>query len=240
MKILIFFLNLIDFINKKKVINFFKKEISNINLFVDVGAHEGETSNLFNKYFNIKKIYCFEPSSVNYENLKKKIAKKENIFLFNFGLGDKDEQGDFNQLEESSSSTLVELNQKSKYFLKKKKILNLFIKKNFKIFPQTVNIMKLKNFMHTNSIEYIDILKIDTEGYEMKVIRGAEEKIKNIDYIYFEHHFDDMLKKDYTLSDIHNYLIKNGFEKKLKIKMFFRKSFEYIYKNENNRKKLNL
>ena len=236
MKILIFFLNLLDFINKKKVINFFKKEISNINVFVDVGAHEGETSNLFSKYLNINKIYCFEPSSINFKNLKKKIVKKENIFLFNFGLGDRDGEGNFNQLEESSSSTLVELNQKSKYFIKKKKILNLFIKKNFKIFSQSVNIMKLKNFIDNNSIEYIDILKIDTEGYEMKVIKGAEEKIKNIDYIYFEHHFDDMLKKNYTLSDIHNYLVKNGFEKKLKIKMFFRKSFEYIYKNKNNRK----
>jgi len=236
MKILIFFLNLLDFINKKKVINFFKKEISNINLFVDVGAHEGETSNLFSKYLNIKKIYCLEPSSINYKNLKKKIAKKENIFLFNFGLGDRDGEADFNQLEESSSSTLVQLNQKSKYFIKKKKILNLFIKKKFKIFSQKVNIIKLKNFMRNNSIEYIDILKIDTEGYEMKVIKGAEEKIKNIDYIYFEHHFDDMLKKDYTLSDVHNYLVKNGFEKKIKIKMFFRKSFEYIYKNKNIRK----
>ena len=131
MKILIFFLNLLDFINKKKVINFFKKEISSINFFVDVGAHEGETSNLFNKYLSIKKIYCFEPSPINYENLKKKIAKKENIFLFNFGLGDRDGEEDFNQLEESSSSTLVELNQKSKYFQKKKKNSKLIYKKKF-------------------------------------------------------------------------------------------------------------
>ena len=235
MKILIFFLNLLDFINKKKVINFFKKEIPNINVFVDVGAHEGETSNLFNKHLNIKKIYCFEPSPINYKNLKKKIVKNGNTYLLNFGLGDKDGQEDFNQLEESSSSTLVKINEKSKYFIKKKKIINLFIKKKFKIFSQTVNIMKLSNFMHKESIEYIDILKIDTEGYEIKVIKGAEEKIKKIDYIYFEHHFDDMLKKDYTLSNIHNYLVKNGFEKKLKIKMFFRKSFEYIYKNNNKR-----
>tara|TARA_Y200000002_G_scaffold382016_1_gene397686 strand:- start:1190 stop:1468 length:279 start_codon:yes stop_codon:yes gene_type:complete len=86
--------------------------------------------------------------------------------------------------------------------------------------------------MNQNSIEYIDILKIDTEGYEFNVIKGAKDKIININYIYFEHHFDDMLKKEYTLSNIHNYLIQNGFEKKLKMKMFFRKSFEYIYKNK--------
>ena len=72
---------------------------------------------------------------------------------------------------------------------------------------------------------------LDTEGFELSVLKGAKEKIKNIKYIYFEHHFDDMLIKKYTLSDIHDYLIKNGFEKKFKVKMFFRKSFEYIYEN---------
>ena len=87
--------------------------------------------------------------------------------------------------------------------------------------------------MEHNLIKFIDILKIDTEGYELNIIKGAEDQIKNINYIYFEHHFDDMLKKGYTLSEIHNYLVKNGFEKKLKLKMFFRKSFEYIYKNKN-------
>ena len=85
--------------------------------------------------------------------------------------------------------------------------------------------------MKEKFIERIDILKTDTEGFELFVLKGAREKIKNIKYIYFEHHFDDMLVKKYTLSDIHNYLIKNGFQKKFKVKMFFRKSFEYIYEN---------
>ena len=74
-------------------------------------------------------------------------------------------------------------------------------------------------------------MKIDTEGYEFKVIKGLDENISKIKLIHLEHHFDDMLIKKYTLSDIHDYLIKNGFEKKFKVKMFFRKSFEYIYEN---------
>ena len=49
--------------------------------------------------------------------------------------------------------------------------------------------------MEKESINKIDILKIDTEGFEFKVIKGAKKKIKNIKYIYFEHHYDDMLKK---------------------------------------------
>ena len=39
------------------------------------------------------------------------------------------------------------------------------------------------------------------------------------------------LKKNYTLSDIHYYLSKNNFKKVFKNKMFFRKTFEYIYIN---------
>ena len=49
--------------------------------------------------------------------------------------------------------------------------------------------------------------------------------------IYFEHHFHNMLDKNYNLSDVHDYLIKNGFKKVFKIKMTFRKTFEYIYNN---------
>ena len=40
-----------------------------------------------------------------------------------------------------------------------------------------------------------------------------------------------MLAKNYTFSDIHNYLEKNSFNNIFKIKMPFRKSFEYIYEN---------
>ena len=40
-----------------------------------------------------------------------------------------------------------------------------------------------------------------------------------------------MLVKKYTLSDIHNFLKKKNFKKVFKIKMFARKTFEYIYCN---------
>ena len=75
------------------------------------------------------------------------------------------------------------------------------------------------------------MLKIDTEGYELKVLLGLGNKIKKINYIHFEHHFDDMIIKNYNLSNIHNHL-KKIILKKFKVKMKFRKSFEYIYENQ--------
>ena len=49
----------------------------------------------------------------------------------------------------------------------------------------------------------------------------------------FEHHYDDMLQKNYTFSDIHNLLKdKKSLNKFFKVKMPFRKTFEYVYINE--------
>ena len=86
--------------------------------------------------------------------------------------------------------------------------------------------------MKKKKIDKIDLLKIDTEGYEFKIIKGLEKNISKIKLIHLEHHFDDMVLKNYKLSDIHNYLIQNNFEKVFKVKMMFRKSFEYIYSNK--------
>jgi len=59
-----------------------------------------------------------------------------------------------------------------------------------------------------------------------------KDTIKKVQLIMFEHHYDNMIKKGYTFTDINKLLIKNHFKKIYKSKMPFRKTFEYIYKRE--------
>jgi uncharacterized protein YfkK (UPF0435 family) len=59
-------------------------------------------------------------------------------------------------------------------------------------------------------------LKIDTEGYEFQVLSGLKDKMHMINLIHFEHHFDDMIIKDYKLTDIHNLLKKKDLKNILK------------------------
>ena len=86
--------------------------------------------------------------------------------------------------------------------------------------------------MQKKKILKIDFLKIDTEGYEFEILLGAKKNMKNINLVLFEHHYDDMIKKNYKFSDVHNLLNKNNFEQIYKAKMPFRKTFEYIYRNK--------
>ena len=91
-----------------------------IKIIFDVGGHNGESILLFNKNFNFFKIYTFEPLENNFLKLKintKKIAKK--IVYFNFALGKKKENKIIKEMIETSSSTLNDINEKSKYFKKK-------------------------------------------------------------------------------------------------------------------------
>ena len=230
-----FLLNFFDYFQQKKIINFFKKQNFNKVVLFDVGAHHGETVFLFYKYFNINKIHCFEASNQNFRILEQNIKKKklnDICKLNNFAAGEI--QGDFfiNQTKESSSSSINEFNKNSHYFKKKIKILNFNKVEDFyKKIP--IKMMKLSNYIDENKISKIDILKIDTEGYELKVLKGLTPNQKFVRFIYFEHHYDDMIVKNYTFKNINNILLKSGFKKVYKSKMTFRKSFEYIYENVN-------
>ena len=92
----------------------------------------------------------------------------------------------------------------------------------------------LDGYIGEHNINQIDFLKIDTEGYEFEILKGLKKNIFKVKLILFEHHYDDMIKKKYTFSEIHNLLVDNNFKRILKTKMPFRKTFEYIYTN--NRK----
>ena len=76
-------INIIDYSNKLKVRNFFRRKFKkNFLNIIDIGAHEGETINFFLNDFNINKIFVFEPNKKLYEILIK-LFKGDNIFIFN-------------------------------------------------------------------------------------------------------------------------------------------------------------
>ena len=228
-----FILNFFDTFQQIKVIKFFKKRLNKSIIFFDIGSHHGETVILFHNQLKIDFFHCFEPSGENFEKMKKILKKKKllNISkLNNFALGDKLEEKFINLTKESSSSSLNNFNLSSRYLKKKMRILNIKnIDQYFK--KEKILVKKLDDYVEDFNFKKIDILKIDTEGYELNVLKGAICNLKKIKYIYFEHHYDNMILKRYTFRDINKILVENNFKKVFKIKMIFRKSFEYIYEN---------
>ena len=133
-KLILKILSLFDYFLKIKVINFFKKEkIDQLDIFIDVGSHHGETIKIFNKYFKIKKLFAFEASPINYKVLQKKIkiSNYPTVEIYNKALGEKKEKLFLNQFKETQSTTFLPFNQNSKYLIKKKKFYLLIQKISF-------------------------------------------------------------------------------------------------------------
>ena len=234
-KLIIIILNFLDYFQQKKINRLINNKFSKPIIVFDVGAHYGETVKLFFNKLKLKKIYSFEASPENFKILKKNTSKyhKDKVEIYNFGMGDKISKDYINQTLESSSSTINKLNKDSKYFKRKLKILNIKNKDSF--FHQIpITLFTLDYFIEKNKIENIELLKIDTEGYEFNIIKGLSKYSHKIKLIYFEHHYDDMLMKNYKFGDIHQLLKNKDFMMIKKSKMLFRKSFEYIYENQKN------
>jgi len=238
-KLILLLLSFFDFFHQRKIIKFLSKNnLNKLDILFDVGAHKGESIDLFLSNMDIKKIISFEPSPINFLQLKdarkhyqKKFNKTE-ILIENIGIGSENKEIDFKQFEESSSSTMKKIDEESSYFKKKFNLLNFFSKKK-KYKSLKVKITTLESYMNLNNINKISFLKIDTEGYEYEVLKGLKKNIQLVNLIMFEHHYDNMIIKDYTFRDINNFLKKNDFFQIYKTKMPFRKTFEYIYVKKN-------
>ena len=235
-KILQFLINIVDAKHKRNIYENLQKIFSQkIDVVFDIGGHKGETSLDLLKRFEIKKIFIFEPVLDNFKQMSNNLSKykdKCEIIKFNFALGDETKEILINKTIESSSSTINQINTQSNYYKRKNKILKFFFKnKNFQS-KEKIKIKKTLDFFDENSILSVDLMKIDTEGYEYFILNDLNDKIKKIKAIYFEHHYDFMIIKNYTFSQMHSLLTKNGFIKFYKSRLLLRKTFDYIYINK--------
>ena len=96
-----------------------------------------------------------------------------------------------------------------------------------------VNSCKLSEIIKKNKVNKIDLLKIDTEGHELQVLKGVGLFLKkNVNYMLIEIHNSDIFL-NYDSKKIHNYLKKNQFTLRKVFKFPFTTLEDRIYQNEN-------
>ena len=137
---------------------------------VDVGAHIGGHTVFFaEKTGNAGKVIAIEPESKNYEELLGNIHFNnfKNVIPINAALSD---QNGVEKLYISPSSAghslLPELAKNSK--------TSPFIK---------IQVKKLDTLLEELHIKKIDVLKIDAEGAELRILKGAKRTLENNPHI---------------------------------------------------------
>ncbi len=175
------------------------------NLVVfDVGANEGNYAKIIRDYSKEAKIYCFEPGIRTFSKLSAN-TKGLGINLINKGCGSRKEKAVFYDYENTNGS--------SHATLYKGVIEDLHKGKSSKTL---VEIIKLDDFIKSEKIQRVNLLKIDVEGAELEALKGAEESIKRnkIDLIQFEFNSMNVKSKAFFL-DFFNLLPNYAFYRML-------------------------
>ena len=96
-----------------------------------------------------------------------------------------------------------------------------------------VECVKLSSFIRKYSINEIDLIKIDVEGHEYKVLQGLFDQVVsfNVKFIQIESHNDDLYRNSNSDS-IERLLARNGFYIYKSIKHGFGDIRDIIYKHE--------
>ena len=174
------------------------KNTINVKSFIDVGANKGQFSLLVNSLFPKKNILAFEPIRSEYLIYKKIFNNNRNIRCFNVGLGNKTETKKLYLTKSKDSSS----------FFKPSKIQNNLFRNTNVFSTEIVNIKKLSSFLHR--LKKPIFLKIDVQGYELKVLKGAD--LNQIQYIYLEGSYVRLYENQPLIKDIVKYLSNRNFE----------------------------
>ena len=162
------------------------RNLKDVKVVFDVGARTDSD------YLNIKPkavYHLFEPNPEFFKELKAKI-KRKNVFFNNYGLGDKKGIVWYKKGNQSfvDSDNVLSMNTTGDWLLPIK-TLDWYIKKN--------------------NIKRLDFLKIDTEGFDYRVLIGGKKALKMAKYIQYEHWddkecFHKLLEKDFNMEYIGN------------------------------------
>lgn len=174
-----------------------KKPVKGI---IQVGAHEGGELAELKKLSN--NILMFEPQKNVFERLIKNIGDDKQIIAENFALGSKESTAqmykEYANSGQSSSLMVPELHTSQYPHI---------------IFNDTeeVLIKTLDLYLKSLNKEY-NVILLDVQGYELEVLKGAAETLKNVDYILCEVNRAELYKGCPLYTEIESYLFSFGFK----------------------------
>lgn len=171
-------------------------------LIFDAGANHGKITKKYKNIFSNSIIHCFEPEPNNFLQLKQEAENLSDCFLHQSALGDANGTITFHLTSSSTMHSPLELTDanKSPFYAES-------------VYAQTqinVDQITIDEFCSNdqNIIDQIHILKMDVQGYELNVLKGASKMLScgKIDIIYSEVLFNPLYKKQCNFSQIFDFL----------------------------------
>ena len=179
----------------------------------DVGANKGQSITRYKKLFQNPIIHSFEPNIDEVNILKQKYINDKNLYLNNVAVGNKKGNLEFNINAISGHSSFKNLIPNTTWIKKRSNSLKID-DKNYTTKKINAEIITLDDYVNEKNLTSIDILKIDTQGFEDKVLLGAQNLLKNnrIKLIQLELIFSEIYESPLNIYDVEKTLIPNNYK----------------------------
>ena len=170
-------------------------------IVVDVGAHDGSAYALPFAQSESNIVYAIEPIPELADGLRRR--NKKNLMVCCAAVSDYEGEQQFHINSDQQTSSLLEVEQTEAW--------GKYADQLSRAVTITVPVIRLDQFMQQHDIAEIDLLKIDTQGNDFAVLKGAGTAISRIKRIILEVQLSPLYKGAASKDQVISYLEARGF-----------------------------
>ena len=128
-------------------------------LIVDVGANIGQTATMYSNLFPDARIICFEPDTNIFGDLQANVSDLPSVNCECMALGNLKGKQQLFRAEVSKMNSLCPPTGQEHFWRPEN--------------SDEINVETLDSYCESNAINKLDLLKVDTEGFDIKVLEGG-------------------------------------------------------------------
>lgn len=172
------------------------------NTILDVGGGQATTAEIFDKAYPNHQIFIFEPIKSNAQIIAKTASQHPNWHLITKAAGSQIGTSHINIAQRVTASSLLELDTNN---LGEGSYKDVLAFKNV----EEISLTTLDSEISSEAI--IEVLKMDVQGYELEVLKGASSTLARTKVIVFEVNNHQGFKNAPTYFDIDSFLRLHNF-----------------------------
>lgn len=178
-----------------------KSHCPQLNTIIDVGANKGQFALAISTEYPVANVYSFEPLPDEYLALQKNCKDQKKCKTFNVALGSSNGQIEFYKTGYSLASSAL------------KPTAFHINNTDYSTEVSSIQVPVRRLDEMGTSIDYVTpvLLKLDVQGFEKEVIKGASTILDKIDFILIEVSFVQMYENEPLFIEMHNFLSTLGF-----------------------------
>ncbi len=181
-----------------------------VDLVVELGSYLGLDAVLLHKYYNCP-VYTFDCDQERAEDIERNTKPYSDVKFVPCGAWNETKIMTFYHSNFPGSSSFFLHDVESKARKEGISTEELLEKYNLRMNPQTVQAIRLDEWMKKEQISRIDLLCVDVQGAALRVFQGLGQYLADIKYIITEVDYDDQYVGQSFYHEINDFLIANGF-----------------------------